>query len=227
MKDKRLFLRSVHVDEALVQDYMDQAVDVFKLNTVGPQKYAQLWFTIIIVIIINCYYYYYYYYSYCCCCCCCCYLWNNAWDWWGAERVQAHAVISYALHFWTRVKILAYPAPFTTEKLVHVYARITYFKSVEERETRLYATFCGVKIQYSGEVVHVTKCYNSNWVMIAQIQLVLLITSLINFFLLSKVSEHLQEISGFAKQQGRHRNQHFHSRWACFVSLVQGINIMV
>ena len=41
MKDKKLFLRSVHVDEALVQDYMDQAVDVFKLNTVGPQKYAQ------------------------------------------------------------------------------------------------------------------------------------------------------------------------------------------
>ena len=43
MKDKKLFLRSVHVDEALVQDYMDQAVDVFKLNTVGPQKYAQYW----------------------------------------------------------------------------------------------------------------------------------------------------------------------------------------
>lgn len=42
MKEKKLFLRSVHVDEALVQDYMDQAVDVFKLNTVGPQKYAQL-----------------------------------------------------------------------------------------------------------------------------------------------------------------------------------------
>ena len=100
-------------------------------------------------------------------------------------------------------------------------------KSVEESETRLYASFCGVKIQYSGEVVHIRKCYNySIWVMIAQIQLVLLITSLINFFLLSKVSEHLQEISGFAKQQGRHRNQHFHSRWACFVSLVQGINII-
>ena len=40
MKDKKLFLRSVHVDEALVQDYMNQAVDVFKLNTVGPQKYV-------------------------------------------------------------------------------------------------------------------------------------------------------------------------------------------
>lgn len=42
MKDKKLFLRSVHVDEALVQDYMNQAVDVFKLNTVGPQKYVVL-----------------------------------------------------------------------------------------------------------------------------------------------------------------------------------------
>ena len=42
MKDKKLFLRSVHVDEALVQDHMDQAVDVFKLNTVGPQKYAEV-----------------------------------------------------------------------------------------------------------------------------------------------------------------------------------------
>ena len=40
MKDKKLFVRSVHVDEALVQDYMNQAVDVFKLNTVGPQKYV-------------------------------------------------------------------------------------------------------------------------------------------------------------------------------------------
>ena len=44
MKDKKLFLRSVHVDEALVQDYMDQAVDIFKLNTVGPQKYVQMLF---------------------------------------------------------------------------------------------------------------------------------------------------------------------------------------
>ena len=40
MKDKKLFLRAVHVDEVLVQDYMNQAVDVFKLNTVGPQKYV-------------------------------------------------------------------------------------------------------------------------------------------------------------------------------------------
>lgn len=39
MKDKKLFLRGVYVDESLVQDYMNQAVDVFKLNTVGPQKY--------------------------------------------------------------------------------------------------------------------------------------------------------------------------------------------
>lgn len=46
MKDKKLFLRSVHVDEALVQDYMDQAVDIFKLNTVGPQKYVQMLFIV-------------------------------------------------------------------------------------------------------------------------------------------------------------------------------------
>ncbi|XP_048576009.1 dynein axonemal heavy chain 3 isoform X2 [Nematostella vectensis] len=39
MRDKRLPLRSVAVEEMLVQDYMDRAVDVFKLNTVGPQKY--------------------------------------------------------------------------------------------------------------------------------------------------------------------------------------------
>ena len=51
MKDKKLFLRSVHVDEALVQDYMDQAVDVFKLNTVGPQKYARYLSSILITII--------------------------------------------------------------------------------------------------------------------------------------------------------------------------------
>ena len=45
MKDKKLFLRSVHVEEALVQDHMNEAVDVFKLNTVGPQKYLLLYLT--------------------------------------------------------------------------------------------------------------------------------------------------------------------------------------
>ena len=59
MKDKRLFLRSVHVDEALVQDHMDQAVDIFKLNTVGPQKYTQLLFTIMADSIYFCTYHYY------------------------------------------------------------------------------------------------------------------------------------------------------------------------
>lgn len=43
MKDKKLFLRSVHVEEALVQDHMNEAVDVFKLNTVGPQKQLLLY----------------------------------------------------------------------------------------------------------------------------------------------------------------------------------------
>ena len=45
MKDKKLFLRSVHVEEALVQDHMNEAVDVFKLNTVGPQKQLLLHLT--------------------------------------------------------------------------------------------------------------------------------------------------------------------------------------
>ena len=47
MKDKKLFLRSVHVDESLVQDYVNQAVDVFKLNTVGPQKYVTIFYNLI------------------------------------------------------------------------------------------------------------------------------------------------------------------------------------
>jgi len=48
--------------------------------------------------------------------------------------------------------------------------------------------------------------------MAAQIQLMLLITSLIDLYFCFKVSEHLQEVSGLTKQQGRDRNQHFHSR---------------
>ncbi|XP_031567893.1 dynein heavy chain 3, axonemal-like [Actinia tenebrosa] len=39
MRDSQLTLRSVAVDEMLVQDYMDRAVELFKINTVGPQKY--------------------------------------------------------------------------------------------------------------------------------------------------------------------------------------------
>ena len=52
MKDKKLFLRGVYVDESLVQDYMNQAVDVFKLNTVGPQKYVS--FTVLATVLAHC-----------------------------------------------------------------------------------------------------------------------------------------------------------------------------
>lgn len=38
MRDRKLILRSVRVEETLVRDYMDQAVTVFKMNTIGPQK---------------------------------------------------------------------------------------------------------------------------------------------------------------------------------------------
>lgn len=38
MRDSQLTIRSVAVDEMLVQDYMDRAVELFKINTVGPQK---------------------------------------------------------------------------------------------------------------------------------------------------------------------------------------------
>ncbi len=39
MRGQRLLLRSVKVEESLVTDYMDGAMEIFKLNTVGPQKY--------------------------------------------------------------------------------------------------------------------------------------------------------------------------------------------
>ncbi|XP_028395151.1 dynein heavy chain 3, axonemal-like isoform X1 [Dendronephthya gigantea] len=39
MAESQLFLRSVDVDEILVQEYMEQAVEIVKLNTIGPQKY--------------------------------------------------------------------------------------------------------------------------------------------------------------------------------------------
>lgn len=43
MRNQRLLLSSVNVDEALVQDYMSQAVDIFKANILGPQKYLMLY----------------------------------------------------------------------------------------------------------------------------------------------------------------------------------------
>ncbi|KAK3717325.1 hypothetical protein QZH41_011557, partial [Actinostola sp. cb2023] len=39
MRERKLTIRSVAVDEMLVQEYMDRAVELFKMNTVGPQKY--------------------------------------------------------------------------------------------------------------------------------------------------------------------------------------------
>ena len=38
MRGQKLLLRSVKIDEALVTDYVDRAMELFKLNTVGPQK---------------------------------------------------------------------------------------------------------------------------------------------------------------------------------------------
>ena len=39
MRGQRLLLRSVKLEESLVTDYMDRAMEIFKLNTLGPQKY--------------------------------------------------------------------------------------------------------------------------------------------------------------------------------------------
>ena len=39
MRTQRLLLRSVKIEETLVTDYVDKAMDIFKLNTTGPQKY--------------------------------------------------------------------------------------------------------------------------------------------------------------------------------------------
>jgi len=38
MRGQKLLLRSVKIDESLVTDYVDKSMDIFKLNTVGPQK---------------------------------------------------------------------------------------------------------------------------------------------------------------------------------------------
>ncbi|CAB3991140.1 dynein heavy chain 3, axonemal-like, partial [Paramuricea clavata] len=40
MAESKLYLRSVDVDEILVQEYMEQAVEIVKLNSTGPQKYV-------------------------------------------------------------------------------------------------------------------------------------------------------------------------------------------
>ena len=39
LRHQRLLIRSIKLDENLVTDYMDKAMEIFKLNTTGPQKY--------------------------------------------------------------------------------------------------------------------------------------------------------------------------------------------
>ncbi|RUS89800.1 hypothetical protein EGW08_002412, partial [Elysia chlorotica] len=43
MRGQRLLLRSVKIDEMLVTDFVDRAMEIFKLNTVGPQKYLNVY----------------------------------------------------------------------------------------------------------------------------------------------------------------------------------------
>jgi len=43
MKDQRLVLSSVSADESLVKDFIQQTIDIFHANTLGPQKYLNLY----------------------------------------------------------------------------------------------------------------------------------------------------------------------------------------
>ena len=43
MRGQRLLLRSVKLEEILVTDFMDQAMDIFKSNILGPQKYLNVY----------------------------------------------------------------------------------------------------------------------------------------------------------------------------------------
>ncbi|XP_012937339.1 dynein heavy chain 3, axonemal [Aplysia californica] len=43
MRGQRLLLRSVKIEESLVTDYTDKAMEIFKTNTVGPQKYLNVY----------------------------------------------------------------------------------------------------------------------------------------------------------------------------------------
>ena len=43
MRDQRLMLSSVSADESLVKDYIQRAMDIFQSNTLGPQKYLNLY----------------------------------------------------------------------------------------------------------------------------------------------------------------------------------------
>lgn len=53
MKGQRLLLRSVKIEEALVAEFTDKVMDIFKKNTVGPQKYVS-WFLILCLIGVVC-----------------------------------------------------------------------------------------------------------------------------------------------------------------------------
>ena len=54
MRGEKLQLRSVKIDEALVTDYVDRAMELFKLNTVGPQKYIHVIIFLIFAICFTC-----------------------------------------------------------------------------------------------------------------------------------------------------------------------------
>lgn len=43
MRGQRLLLRSVRIEESLVTDYVDRAMEIFKLNTAGPTKYLNVY----------------------------------------------------------------------------------------------------------------------------------------------------------------------------------------
>ena len=43
MKDQRLMLSSVSADESLVKDFIQRTMDIFQSNTLGPQKYLNLY----------------------------------------------------------------------------------------------------------------------------------------------------------------------------------------
>ncbi|KAK3579501.1 hypothetical protein CHS0354_028323 [Potamilus streckersoni] len=43
LRGKRLLLRCVKLEESLVTDYVDKAMEIFKNNTTGPQKYLQIY----------------------------------------------------------------------------------------------------------------------------------------------------------------------------------------
>jgi len=43
MKDQRLMLSCVSAEESLVTDFIQRAMEIFQRNTLGPQKYLNLY----------------------------------------------------------------------------------------------------------------------------------------------------------------------------------------